>query len=284
MNTHILYVVGVQDLKRKQGAELLTRAYALTEDFKTASTYGFQPVLASEEFKEIFRIYLDIFRPLAMMNSRHTDSDEFSLLVTYDGEPETRVSRLVIAFFEEHLGVHVTTTMMRAVFESTGADREEAGSITPGDARSISHVNGHSSATAKKYYQRASVEQSARRSIAIFQPQNTLLAAPPTVLLHRTWGSNHPYGAKPAAKRVPFSLAELGYMTNLIVEVPQTTINFTSRCLKRIKSDPAATPIFHPRHILKCDRLRTGFRSNFIETDEGIILPAYRPSVAKKVE
>jgi hypothetical protein len=40
--------VGVQDLKLRQADELVTQGHSLTTKFKTAATYGYQPVTVSE--------------------------------------------------------------------------------------------------------------------------------------------------------------------------------------------------------------------------------------------
>lgn len=286
---HILccYInVGIQGLKFKQRGELLERSYTLSTDFKTASVYGYQPVLASEDFKYALNIYLNHFRPIAVRNARdpaYAASDESSLFLNYHGEPETRVCRHVINFYEERMGVRVTGTILRGIFESAAADRllDGHGSAEYSDALLL--VNGHSSRTSAKYYNRCSVESAARKVVALHEPNNTLLTAAPAIMTAKPWGTAHPSYGNTKATRVPFSRAELQYMSGLISTVTQTAGDFTSRCLKRIRSDDDATPIFHKRHIIKSDRLRGGFRSNFQCTEAGHVLPIYRAGTVKRL-
>lgn len=274
---NIIYIIGIQDLKFKQGAELLDRTYTLSTNFKTASTYGYQPVLASEDFKKLLRIYLTVFRPLAVLNSKNpnANSDDYNLFLTYEGEPETRLSRLVSLFFRYRMGLHITPTTLRAIMESTVADRLHDGTADPEECFATSHVNGHSITTRDMYYKRRSVEGSVRTVLVRRDPQNVLLTTPPLILTARDWGTEHPDSDNPDATRVPFSPAELAYMTQLITVVPQNSANFVARCLKKIVADANATPIFHKRHIFNTDRLRSGFRSNFVTTGDGKYLPMY---------
>jgi hypothetical protein len=72
----------------------------------------------------------------------------------------------------------------------------------------------------------------------------------------REWGENHPVDKN--AKRAEWSTAEKNYLIPLAESLKRiNATNLFARCLKHIKNDPLATPIFHRRHVLDSDRLKS---------------------------
>lgn len=68
------------------------------------------------------------------------------------------------------------------------------------------------------------------------------------------WGKCHPT-QNHDAKRVPWSKAELNYLSQWIRTNNSTS---ASLCLKTILKDTKCFDIFHVNHILNSSRLRTG--------------------------
>lgn len=96
---------------------------------------------------------------------------------------------------------------------------------------------------------------------------DTVLA--PTNYQPRPWGTAHPCYLFPPNKKVYFSKDEKSYLWAKVYECPHNRAtkkpilphNFVSACWKFIMTDDLAIPIFHGRHILKAERLRSCFRS-----------------------
>jgi hypothetical protein len=74
------------------------------------------------------------------------------------------------------------------------------------------------------------------------------------------WGAQHPeFGKKEGpGERAQWSPEEKRYLIPLAESLSLISkTNLMARCLKHIKNDPSATPIFHKRHILTSDRLKS---------------------------
>jgi len=77
------------------------------------------------------------------------------------------------------------------------------------------------------------------------------------------WGTEHLHYAS-NRPRIPWSFDELWYLrmliTNKIAANPLVMKQVVSKCLKHMKRDPAAYPIFHRNHIINGETLRHGYR------------------------
>jgi hypothetical protein len=76
----------------------------------------------------------------------------------------------------------------------------------------------------------------------------------------RKWGENHPeFEMKNGPnERAEWSQAEKNYLIPLAKQLSRiSSSNLMARCLKHIKNDPLATPIFHKRHITDSGRLKS---------------------------
>jgi hypothetical protein len=115
--------VGVQDLKFRQAEELISQGHSLTTKFKTAATYGYQPVSLSKISLELFRIYLSSFRPF--VSGGKCDRPDDSLWLRLDGNPEIGIGRYVKMFYSSACNLHITTTRMRSLTETVANDLHE---------------------------------------------------------------------------------------------------------------------------------------------------------------
>jgi len=165
------------------------------------------------------------------------------------------------------MGIRITTTGIRSLVESAASDKLYRGEITFAQRDAVTNINGHSSQTARDYYVQRTLEADVARATEVFGgilPGS--IFQPRAMNKHLDWGVNHPHYSKDlnAVDRVLFSPQELLYMKNCIETMDQTTPKFVARVLDRIQSDPSAHSIFHLKHVFNTDRLRSGFRSNFL--------------------
>jgi hypothetical protein len=80
----------------------------------------------------------------------------------------------------------------------------------------------------------------------------------------RKWGENHPeFEMKNGPnERAEWSQAEKNYLIPLAEQLSSiSSSNLMARCLKHIKNDPLATPIFHKRHIMDSGRLNSCWKT-----------------------
>jgi hypothetical protein len=95
-----------------------------------------------------------------------------------------------------------------------------------------------------------------------FSPKSLLECGYKDVGHPKPWGTSHP--DPPERLRARWSEAELAYLDNFKRNSPQLDQyqkTITSHCLKYIRRDELAVPIFHQRHVLNSDRMSTGFEA-----------------------
>jgi hypothetical protein len=174
----------------------------------------------------------------------------------------------VTRYFEKNISCHVTTTSIRSLIETEAEKMKAEGKITQSEREAVSTINGHSSKTTEDYY----VKKNMRKTVSdsrnffaqvtgiddtnIFEENNLRIKAP-------DWGSRHPDFGKNGIKHV-WTDEETNYLESIINKLLQNNNNKTnlmSRCLKFIRTDPSAIPIFHMDHILNSARLRSGWES-----------------------
>jgi hypothetical protein len=84
-------ISGIESMKLKQGYEMLTQKVAFSKNFKTNSTFGFQPVTTSSVTRKLLHIYMTYLRPNCSKGS------EQSLFLHHNGSPATRIGDKVRA-------------------------------------------------------------------------------------------------------------------------------------------------------------------------------------------
>ncbi len=143
-------ISGIMDLTFDQAQELLTSGYVTTDQFKTNDKWGLQPVTLSVRALELLELYLEFLRPPAADRGAHAAVD--ALWITFTGAPDKHVGQRVTAFFKRHLQLHITTTAIRSLVETTMDALHVQGRITAEQRASVHSINGHSGAVAKDYY------------------------------------------------------------------------------------------------------------------------------------
>ncbi len=142
---------GVADIKYRQVNELLTQYFTTSTQFKTCSKFGYQPVTLQRISHELVHRYVTVLRPQVRRPSAVEDSEE-PLWLTYKGEREDDVGRLVTRFFTRTCNLSVTITAIRSLVETTMDKKYKEGKITDTQRTAVQNINGHSSATTKAYY------------------------------------------------------------------------------------------------------------------------------------
>jgi hypothetical protein len=258
----------IQDLLLSQAKALFEDEYILAKDFKTSMQFGLQPVLSSNIFLKMLQIYLLYFRP-------RTKSSDF-LFISFSKQ-KLRIGKLVTMFFKRKLHLHITTTGIRGIVESGSQALHTAGAISNTQRASILNVNGHSLATAHKFYIRSSRIEDVGNARAVFDQllpsrdtaqEDAVMSQVKRAKLSRLLepaseeesdvvpGSAHPHYGSPA-RRIPWSTEEINHVGKWCQSHQECT-NVVANCLKAIRSDPSALALFHPLHIEDSGRLRYG--------------------------
>ena len=250
------------------------KSSACTAEFKTRIAYGKQPILLGRVARYILKCFFNILRPL--YSTPKMDKPDAPLWIGVNGKPISNIGVLLTQYFHAK-GLHITTNSIRTLVETTTAVGFMNGTVTAGQMAAIHSVNGHSSQMAKDHYtliETKRIAEVARGAIDLekntpnFVDQELEADSYEEVNAdYADWGTNHPE-YKSESQRISFSEEENAYLTHFAEECgykDEDDIwilppNFTSRCLRKIKSDPEALPIFHLRHVLFVDRLRCRLR------------------------
>jgi hypothetical protein len=143
---------GVVDIKFRQAEELLRQCYTTSTQFKTHNKYGYQPVTVEGVSHELLARYVSVIRPQVRRPLVLMEQHEEPLWLTYTGEKELDVGRLVTSFFTRTCGLSVTITAIRSLVETTVHKMHKEGKITDAQRMAVQNINGHSSETTKAYY------------------------------------------------------------------------------------------------------------------------------------
>ena len=255
--------------------------------FKTNHKYGLQPISICNKTKLLLQLYLRYVRPNCPHGKQLIQPTD-PLFITWNGDSDTSVGRKLTSFFEGKNDLHMTSTAIRGLMETTAEGALQRGEITMVQRASVSSLNGHSSAVVKNYYLKSRTAkdvENARAAVKSFaQPSDT-----ENILLNRLqeingdgkndddilfgenlnlpeyteWGAEHPDYNKPVGSKARWTKTELSYIykaaKDILRSYPDKT-NIVARILIKIKSDPLAQPIFHSRHVLRSGRLRFGYQ------------------------
>ena len=117
-------------------------------------------------------------RPKAAKGHRHLTQPTSSLFLTFDGDSDQKIGRKVTKFFEDKNDLHMTSTAIRGLFETTAEAALLRGDITASQRASVSSINGHSNAVVKNYYLKvrtAQDVQNARDAVRAFNTPNAYI-------------------------------------------------------------------------------------------------------------
>ena len=244
-----------------QHGELMAVGYATANDFKNAMTFKLQAVIFGEKVKELFILY--VTKLYKLVSKTQEPQYEDPLWLTYDGAAECNIGRLVSRFFENELNIHITTTTIRSVVETTSAQQLENGSISVAQRAAVTAVNTHSSVIANDHYVRTELGRTVQLAKEAFAGGIAVPAASPLPPpLPEVWGADHPDG--PDVQRARWTAAEKQYLKQVHAALltAATKPRILSLCLRRIREDPCARAIFHVRHVMSTDRLKAGLTAD----------------------
>ena len=239
---------------------LLPGGCALSNTFKTYEKYGYQPIAFPPELYPALTVYITLRRRIG------TASD--ALFVDYAGTPytSTKLGLLVTQYFRSTMDLHLTTTMIRSLWEIMSDKALKAAVISPAQRAAVMNINGHSSQTTKDYYLRTAREEDARQGTevrnAIIQHDVRLLdsqALTSASANKHAWGTAHPCFTMHSPKRVKWTDFEknfvVSYCNDVVARSPELGYQAVRMCLAFIKSDPALVAQFHAHHTLESRRL-----------------------------
>ena len=233
---------------------------ALSNTFKTYDKYGYQPILLPHEMRPALMAYSSLRRRM------HVQSDAF--FVDYNGiaYDSSKLGHLVTQYFKTTMDLHLTTTMIRSLWEIMADKAFKVAAISQEQRSAIMNINGHSSQTTKDYYLRAAREQDARHgaevSEAINQHNVQLLNNEDRHAASTSkyaWGTAHPCYNMTGSERVKWSSFEKDFVikwcNDAVTVNPELEYKIVRLCLEHIKSDPVLIAEFHMHHTLDGSRL-----------------------------
>ena len=152
---------GVADVREYQYADLDDIGYALSKNFKTSVSHKYQAIINTVQTKPLLHLGHH-WRPRAVWNKQQKDPEAAvpeHLFLDFDGEViGDKVGEYVTRFFRSH-GLHMTTTTLRSLMETTADQYEKAGMITHEQRLAVSSINTHSSRITQDYYVRSDIDK-----------------------------------------------------------------------------------------------------------------------------
>lgn len=250
-------------LTMKQGRELSDAGLCLSSIFKTKHKYHYQPVQIYGMSGHMLDTYLKTIRPFAA-RGRNCDNDADLLMIMYDGRAAD-VGKLVSAFFEQEKCMSTNVTIIRTLLNTHSMDLYNEGKINQEQYNAVCNVNGHSSEIADNHYYLLQADKEAANAMQVFhqilggQRDDSELwheaaETSKSIMESAQWGSAHKDRNK--HNKAGWSIAELKYIEKWNKSHPFAGNRRVYQCLKSIKEDKNAIPIFHQNHILKSDRLK----------------------------
>ena len=163
---------GISDVKSHQYLDLKEIGHVLSRNFKTVLSHKYQAILNTVETEE----WLDLivyWRPRAVFNFCQNNPGAMEpehLFLDFEGRPiGDKVGAYVTSFFRSH-GLHMTTTGLRSLVETTADQLEKRGIINHAQRAAISHINTHSSKVTQDYYVRNDIAQNVHLARSALSP------------------------------------------------------------------------------------------------------------------
>jgi hypothetical protein len=161
---------GIANAKYGQRDELLTSGHAMTSLFKTSSSYSYQPIVVDYEVaRRLLQIYIDCVRPterFIQLQDRNSP-----LWINYNGSAlnSHAIGTLLKRFFIRECQLQLNSTVLRGLMESYAQELFDRGEISEATRRSVATINGHSEATARRFYVRNNAAFDVCRSRGLFE-------------------------------------------------------------------------------------------------------------------
>ncbi len=286
-------VGGIASLTCGQGVQMISNGNTYSHEFKTKYKYGYQPVIIAGDFLLLLvETYINVARPkISNCQTAHRPLDPLWLTYTKVKMTNSDISHRISRFFLRTMQLNITTTGIRKMVEIEMESAVRANIISPQERLAIQHINGHSSAVVEDFYLKLDRAADANDGRNAFQKyfdhigygsETNSNSMTKTIgwpekddLMHAPWGTMHPSYSKTTPKnmRFPWSEEELDYLQNWIQNNKEMLVhsgNRVARCLRYLKNDPVALPIFHVHHIMNSSRLRTGFDRAMTHIDNDI--------------
>lgn len=108
---------GIQSLKLSQLPSMMQKGYTMSTTFKTSAKFKLQPISLDNTVALLLNIYTSVFRPLRSNGCCDNPTDP--LFIRPNGSQEIDIGRHVTRFFKRTLGIHITTTRIRSLMETT---------------------------------------------------------------------------------------------------------------------------------------------------------------------
>lgn len=130
--------------------------------FKTSATYGSQAINFNPATQQYIRKYVDHIRPCA---SDQSTSD--ALFLQMNGTQHQDLGACITRTFRRLSKYHITTTVLRSIFETEVAEAVDRGTVTEKEMSNVIRNNGHSSTTSHNYYQKRKSEDAGRDAVLV---------------------------------------------------------------------------------------------------------------------
>ena len=158
--------------------DLRDNQMTLSSQFKTQATYDSQSINCNETTFQYISAYVNYIRPHFV-----SDKPSNALFLTRQGVPYSNIGACVTRLFRGISKYHITTTRLRAMFETEVNDAVEQGVLTVREGADVTRNSGHGSAVARSHYLKRRTEESSQSARQAHQKlYNSSVKNPPTLV------------------------------------------------------------------------------------------------------
>jgi len=189
-------VGGIEDMRYWQKNSLMSPdGHEFSTNFKSAYWHSYQAVSSNEMSAKGTEIYVKLARNVIIahngLSPHDMNADDAPLWITWNGRREYQMGKRLTDYFEMKTNgkLHITSTNIRSLFETTSNELYENGNITLEQKNSVTRLGGHNGATVQKYYIKRNLVKSvanAREVMNIVYNSNTApdstVTAPDTLI------------------------------------------------------------------------------------------------------
>jgi hypothetical protein len=220
--------------------------------FKTSMTYGSQAVNCNPVTQEYITGYTLHIRPY-LLKASETDV----LFLNLKGMPHQDIGVCVTRLFHQISKYHITTTVLRSMFETEAAEAKDRGIVTDEEMTCVARNSGHSSTTSHNYYQKRKAEHAGIISKEVhkrlydqcIQPPQFYTGSDPAYVPYQGSTSDEDDLQPRRRRRKDWTTDELSHLTAWATQFELTRGRGTAKDWRACLKAMAATDAFHSLHL-----------------------------------
>lgn len=244
-------------LSLQDGLELCGPSGQVTSThFKTSAVYGSQAVNCNTMTQAYIEAYVNHIRPYLLGSAQSN-----ILFINQRGMKHQDIGVCVTRLFHTISHYHITTTILRSIFETETAEAMASGTVTAQDMTNVIRNNGHSSATSHNHYMKRKAEDVGQSAKAIhdqlyssserFRPPQvkSCVNEDPAYDTDSATSVDEVHSQPRCRRRIDWTEDEMACLTAWMVQFEMERGKGSTKDWRACVKAMTATDVFHSRHL-----------------------------------